>query len=801
MKFTLSWLEDHLITDASLDEILETLTRIGLEVESVWNPGRDLAPFVVGHVVEARQHPNADRLRLCLIDTGSGEPVQVVCGAPNARTGMKGVFAAVGTTIPGTGMALKAGNIRGEASNGMLCSEREMGLSEEHEGIIELPDDAPVGQPFAPVMGLDDPVIDVAVTPNRQDCLGVYGIARDLAAAGLGELREFAPAPVAGSFDSPIKVDLDLLAESPEACPCFVGRYFRGVKNGPSPAWMQRRLRAIGLRPISALVDITNYVTYDLGRPLHVFDAKTVTGNIRPRLARDGETMLALNGKEYTLDATMTVIADEAKAEGLGGVMGGETSGCTEATTDVFLEVALFDPLRTAATGRKLQIESDARYRFERGVDPAMVIPGAEHATRLIQQLCGGAASALVIAGSPEVPPTEVIFRPDRVRTLGGLELDPERQAGILEALGFALDRGDPDRWRVVAPTWRSDVEGEADIVEEVCRIHGLDKVPSVPLPREQVISLPSLSAGQRRVPRAKRALAARGMVECVTWSFTSSAWAALFGGNALKLANPISADLDQMRPSVLPNLLLAAQRNHARGYADLALFEAGPAYRTDKPDGQDLVAGGIRTGQVVGRHWAGGARPVDAFDAKADAIAALAAAGAPVDNLQVVAEAPAWYHPGQSGTLRLGPQNVLAYFGVLHPKVLRAMDVKGPVAGFEAFVEKTPLPKAKAGRAKPRVALSPYQAVERDFAFVVGRDVPADAILRAAKSADKMLIEAAEVFDVYTGTGIADDAKSVAIAVRLQPRERTLTDAEIDAVATKVVAAVSKATGATLRG
>lgn len=802
MKFTLSWLEEHLITDATVDEIADTLTRIGLEVEEVWNPGETMKQFVVGYVVEAKQHPNADRLRVCMVDNGT-ETIQVVCGAPNARTGMKGVFAPSGTTIPGTGLELRATKIRGESSNGMLCSEREMGLSDEHDGIIELPEDAPVGQPFAPVMGLDDPVFDVAITPNRQDCLGVYGIARDLAAAGLGELREFAPETVKGGYESPIKVSLDLFpADAKDACPCFVGRYFRGVKNGPSPDWMQRRLRAIGLRPISALVDITNYVTYDLGRPLHVFDAAHVTGDIRPRLARAGEKLMALNGKEYELDETMTVIADEAKAEGLGGVMGGEESGCTETTTDVFLEVALFDPLRTAATGRKLQIDSDARYRFERGVDPGMVLPGAEHATKLILDLCGGEASDLVIAGSPDVPAKKVIFRPERTATLGGLELDADRQAEILETLGFALDRDDPDRWRVVAPSWRTDVDGEADIVEEVTRIHGLDEVPSVPLPREHVISQPSLTVGQRRVPRAKRALAARGLVECVTWSFTSSSIAALFGGDgSLKLANPISADLDEMRPSILANLLSAAQRNQARGFPDLALFEVGPAYRDMTPKGQDMVAGGVRVGQMVGRNWQGGTRDVDVFDAKADALAALAAAGAPVDSLQVVAEAPAWYHPGQSGTLRLGPQNVLAYFGTLHPRVVEALDVKGPAVGFEVYVEKTPLPKAKAGRAKPRVELLPLQPVERDFAFVVAKDVAADAILRAARSADKKLIDGADVFDVYSGKGIPDDAKSVAIAVRLQPRDKTLTDAEIDAVAAKVVAAVTKATGASLRG
>ena len=801
MKFTLSWLKDHLETDASLQEITDTLTAIGLELEGVEDRAADLAPFTVGYVVEARQHPNADRLRVCVVDTGAGQ-VQVVCGAPNARTGMKGVFAASGTTIPGTGMQLKASKIRGEESNGMLCSEREMGLSDEHDGIIELPEDAPVGAPFAEVAGLNDPVIDINVTPNRQDCLGVRGVARDLAAAGIGTLKAFDPPKHAGAFDSPIGVELDLPEDRANACSCFVGRYFRGVTNGPSPDWMQRRLKAIGLRPISALVDITNYVTFDIGRPLHVFDADTVKGDIRPRMAREGETLLALDGKEYTLDADVTVIADEHGPEGLGGVMGGEASGCTPETQNVFLEVAVFDPIRTASTGRRLGIESDARYRFERGIDQAMVLPGAELATQMILELCGGEASGLVIAGEPDLSRRTCSFRPARVAALGGMQVSEDEQRQILSALGFEVS-GDGESWQVAAPTWRTDVEGEADIVEEICRIAGFDRLPSTPLPRLSVISLPALSLEQRRRPIARRALAARGMLECVTWSFLPQRFAELFGGGRedLRLSNPISSELDAMRPSLLGHLILAAGRNVDRGHDNVALFEVGPQYADPTPEGQAMMASGIRRGMSGERHWSKTARPVDLYDAKADALGVLSAVGAPVASLQVAAEAPGWYHPGRSGVLRLGPKNVLAYFGELHPSVLERLDVAGPVVGMEVFLDNVPLPKGKGLRTRPKLEVSDFPAVRRDFAFLLDADVDAEQVLRAARGADKSLIASVDVFDVYAGKGIPDGQKSIAIAMRLEPRDRTLTDPEIDAVADKLVAAVTKATGATLRG
>ena len=802
MKFTLSWLKDHLDTDASLDEITDALTALGLELEEVHDPAKDLDAFIVGYVVEAKQHPNADRLRVCIVDTGK-EKIQVVCGAPNARTGMKGVFAPAGTHIPGTGVDLKKGVIRGEESNGMLCSEREMGLSDDHEGIIDLPEDAPVGEPFAKLMGLDDPVIDIAITPNRGDCLGVRGVARDLAAADIGTLKPFtATEKIEGTFESPVQWRRDFPKGVEDACPMVVGRYFRGLKNGPSPDWMQRRLMAIGLRPISALVDITNYVTFDLGRPLHVFAADKLEGrSLTMRFAKAGEKIMALDGKEYELEDGMTCIADGKGVHGIGGVMGGEKSGCTADTTEMFLEVALFDPIRTAATGRKLGIESDARYRFERTVDPASALWGAEAAARLVLEICGGEVSKLSIAG--EMPDTDrqVTLRPDRVKTLGGVDMNVEGQRRILEALGFEIDTTEG---QIVAttPSWRPDIDGEACLVEEVLRVNGFDNIPVVPLQRDSSLPKQILTVGQRREGFARKVLAGRGMMEAVTWSFMHEAHAKLFGGvpDSLRLENPISADLSVMRPSILPNLLAAAGRNADRGYGDAGLFEVGPAWRDDTPEGEDILAAGLRTGRSGPRHWAQPPRPIDAFDAKADAMAVLAACGAPVDNLQVSRDAPAWYHPGRSGALRLGP-NVLAWFGELHPRVLKAMDVKGPAAGFEIFIHKAPRPRAKGGKTRPLLRPSPFQPLGRDFAFVVDADVTADSLIRAARGADKVLIADVRLFDIYEGEGVGEGRKSVAIAVTLQPTERTLTDEDIEKVSAAIVAAVTKQTGGTLRG
>ena len=802
MKLTFSWLKDHLDTSADIATIADALTMLGLEVESIEDRAKALAPFTVAYVKEATKHPNADKLRVCIVDTGT-ETVQVVCGAPNARTGMKGVFAPAGSHIPGTNLDLKKGVIRGVESNGMLVSMREMGLSDEHEGIIELPDDAPVGRPFAQLLGLDDPVIDVKMTPDRADCLGVHGIARDLAAAGRGRLRAPNIAAVKGSFDSPILWKRDLPAD-PRACPFVAGRYFRNVRNGASPKWLQDRLTAIGLRPISALVDITNYVTFDLGRPLHVFDAKKLAGDLIMRFAKPGETVLALDGKTYTLDETMTVIADKNQVHGIGGIMGGEYSGCTPETTEVFLEVALFDPTRTAASGRRLGIESDARYRFERGLDPQSAVWGAEVAARLIQEICGGEASQVVSAGELPRFDRRLTLRPDRVRSLGGLDLPVTESQRILQALGFTVNAKD-GVLRCDVPSWRADVEGEADLVEEVLRVHGFDRVPPVPMALETALPEAAITPAQRRVTIAKRALAARGLMEAVTFSFMDGRIAARFTtGNRppVALANPIAADLDVMRPSILPNLLQAAVRNAARGSGDVALFEVGPQYADDTPEGQLLVAAGIRIGSVRPRHWAAHQRAADAFDAKADALALLAVNGAPVDNLQVSTDAPAWYHPGRSGVLRLGP-TVLAQFGELHPRVLRALNVKSAGVGFELFLDRVPQPKAKGNRVsstRPLLQASPYQPVERDFAFVVAAEVPAEKLIRAVKGADKALIQAVSLFDLFEGGSLGAGRKSLAVSVTLQAMDRTLTEQEIAAVSERIVAAAAKATGAELR-
>jgi phenylalanyl-tRNA synthetase beta chain len=805
MKFTLSWLKEHLDTDASVDEIADGLLGVGLEVDSVVNMAGDLAAFTVAKVKEARQHPNADRLRVCDVETADGM-VQVVCGAPNARTGMTGVFAPSGTHIPGTGIDLQKAEIRGVESNGMLCSEREMQISDEHDGIIDLDDGFPIGMPAAEALGLDDPVFDIELTPNRPDALGVRGIARDLAAKGLGTLKPLEVEPVAGTFDSPISVSLNFDDPDNTPCPMFVARYFRGVRNGPSPDWLQRRLRAIGLRPISALVDITNFVTYAYGRPLHVFDADKVHGNIQARLSRPGEKMLALDDKEYEFDDAMTMIADDNGPEAIGGVMGGERSGCTGETVNVFLEAALFDPVRTATTGRKLQLQSDARYRFERGVDPSFVETGAEIGSRLILDLCGGETSHLVISGAAPDTTRNYTLRKERVRALGGIKVPLQEQKTILEGLGFAVTETDVGLDCSVPP-WRPDVHGEADLVEEVCRIVGLDNVPNAPMQRTHATTHPVLTRLQRRTSAARRTLATRGLNEAVTWSFLSEEQAVLFGGGQpeLKLANPISSELSDMRPSLLPNLISAIARNMARGFLDVGLFEIGQAYAGDTPEDETVRAAGVRRGATTERHWSGEMRPVDAFDAKADALAVLEAAGAPVGSLQVVAEAPSWFHPGRAGTFQLGPQNQIAHFGELHPRVIDALEVKTPLVGFELVLNRIPEPKKASSASRPALDASDLQAVSRDFAFVLDESVAAEKVTRAAKGADKTLIAGVSVFDLFDGDKAAQafgaGKKSLAIAVTLQPRQRTLTDEEIDAVSQKVIAQVVKATGGVLRG
>jgi phenylalanyl-tRNA synthetase beta chain len=793
MKFTLSWLKDHLETSAPLSEIATTLTRIGLEVEGIENPAEALAPFFVGEIVEAVQHPNADRLRVCQVNIGKDKLVEVVCGAPNARAGLKTAFAAPGSVIPATGDVLKVGAIRGVTSNGMLCSTRELKLGEDHDGIMELPADAVPGAPIGPLLGLNDPVIEINLTPNRADCAGVRGVARDLAAAGLGTLKPLSVEPVPVSFNGALKIAI----EDEAACPLYLGRTVRGVKNGPSPKWLQDRLSAIGLRPISALVDITNYFTFDRNRPLHVFDAAKVHGTtLTVRSAHDGETIAALNGKDYTLSPGMTAIADARGVDGLGGIIGGMASGCAPETTDVYVECALFDPKRTAATGRTLQVNSDARYRFERGLDPAAVFDGIEAATRMILDLCGGEASEVVVAGAAPDWKRTISFRPTRVASLGGVGVPPERQQEILAALGCEIEE-EPAALQVVPPSWRGDIEGEADLVEEVLRIEGYDRIPETPLPRLHAIARPAVDAAQRRVPWSKRLLASRGLEEAVTWSFMDKKVAALFGAaESLELVNPISADLSVMRPSILPNLIAAASRNAARGYPDAALFEVGPVFAEG---GQSTVATGIRTGESRGRHWTGKAKAVDAFDAKADALALLESLGLDTAKLVTEANPPDWFHPGQAGVLKLGP-TVLATFGTIHPDILDAIGFDGPCVGFTVELGAVPLPRRK-GTERPQLVLSPFQPLRRDFAFIVAETVTADKLIRAVRGADKAMIVDARLFDVYTGQGIEPGMKSLAVEVTLQPAERTLTDAEIEAVAARIVAAATKETGATLRG
>jgi phenylalanyl-tRNA synthetase beta chain len=806
MKFTLSWLKDHLETNASLDEIVETLTRIGLEVEGVEDKAKALAPYKVAYVVSAVQHPNADRLRVCMVDTGEGEPIQVVCGAPNARTGMKSVFAPPGTYIPGKNITLGVGTIRGVESKGMLCSGSELEISDDHDGIIDLPEDAPVGQAYASYARLDDPVIEINLTPNRPDCTSIHGIARDLAAAGLGTLKGDAVAPVQGKGACPVSVTLDFSGEDAKLCPAFALRLVRGVKNGPSPEWMQRRLLAIGLRPINALVDITNYITFDRGRPLHVFDLKKVKGNLTVRRAKEGEEVLALDTRTYKLDPSIVVIADDNGVESIGGLMGGEHSGSDEGTTDVLIESALWDPLNIAQTGRRLGIITDARYRFERGVDPAFTVPGLDLATQMVIDLCGGEPSEALISGKVPDATRVIDFPWSEVPRLSGLDVQSSESEDILKKLGFQV-QGSGERVSVTAPSWRPDIEGKADLVEEVIRIAGVDRIEPKPLPRlEDVVSKPILTLIQKRTRLARRSLAVRGLVEAVTWSFIAKDEAELFGGGdaRLKLANPIAAELSDMRPSLLPGLLKAAQRNADRGLGDVALFEVGQTFASDEPEGQSIKAAAVRRGTAraegVGRHWDGGAQSVDAFDAKADVLALLAALGIPSGGLQIVAGGPAWFHPGRSGTLQFGPKNVVGAFGEVHPKVLKALDLKGPLVAFELNLDALPPPKAKPTKMKPKLTLPDFQPLTRDFAFVVGRDVAAGDIVKAAQGAERQLIVGVDVFDIYEGTGIDPDKKSVAIAVTLQPTEKTLTDVEIEAVSAKIVGEVSKKTGAVLR-
>ncbi|NEI68574.1 phenylalanine--tRNA ligase subunit beta [Rhizobium lusitanum] len=807
MKFTLSWLKEHLETDATLDEICARLTMIGLEVEDVDDKAA-FKPFVIAKVLSAEKHPQADRLKVLMVDTGSGAPVQVVCGAPNARAGLVGAFAAPGIYVPGIDVTLAIGNIRGVESRGMMCSEKELEISDSHDGIIDLPEDAPVGTSFASYAGLDDPVIEINLTPNRPDCTSVFGIARDLAASGLGTLKSPA-APsfaVEGETTTELRIDLD----DARLCPGFALRLVRGVKNGPSPKWMQQRLLAIGLRPISALVDITNYMTFDQGRPMHVFDAAKVKGNLVVRRAMDGETVLALDEREYKLNPSNVVISDDNGVESIGGIMGGEHSGCDENTTDVLIESALWDPMNIAKSGRSLGIITDARYRFERGVDPEYMVPGLERTTELVLACCGGTAAKARVEGYKGYEAKVVDFPLSEVKRLTGLEVSADESKSILTKLGFSVS-GSGERVSVAVPSWRPDVDGKADLVEEIMRIHGVDNIKPQPLSSHNAVNGKILTTLQIRTRTAKRALASRGMLEAVTWSFISEDQAKLFGGgsNALKLANPIAADMSDMRPSLLPGLLSAAQRNADKGYGDVAIFEVSGTYENDTPAGQRRVAGGIRRGTATlagaGRMWSnaakGGGKPVDVFDAKADALAVIEACGLPMGNIQIEQGGPAWYHPGRSGTIKMGPKVVLGYFGEFHPKTLEALDVSGALAGFEVYVDAMPEPKKKATRTKPALELSPFQAVKRDFAFVVDKSVEAGAVVRAAVGADRKLVTGVNVFDIFEGASLGEGKKSIAIEVQIQPAERTLTDEDFEALTQKIVANVTKSTGGVLRG
>lgn len=801
MKFTLSWLKEHLDTEASLDEITYALTDLGLEVEGVVNPAAKLAPFTIAKVIAAEQHPDADRLRVCRVVSDEGEK-QIVCGAPNARAGITVVLCKPGDYVPGIDVTLSVGKIRGVESQGMMASERELELSDEHNGIIELPS-GEVGQKFTDWLAANrpetiDPVIEIKITPNRPDALGVAGIARDLAARGLGKVKPRKLEKVAGSFESPIKVSI--APETAErACPHFTGRLIRGVRNGPSPQWLQKRLTAIGLRPISTLVDITNFFTFDLNRPLHVFDAAKVKGDLVIRAAREGESLLALDGKTYDLKPSMTVIADDQGLQSLGGIMGGEASGCDETTRDVFLEAAYFDPILTAATGRALKINSDARYRFERGVDPAFTEAGIELATRMVLDLCGGEASELLVAG--KALDTRRAYRLDcaRVESLVGMEIAAQTQRATLEALGFQLE-GDM-AW---VPSWRPDVLGEADLVEEVARIASLTKLQGRPLRRvDPGVLRPILTPLQQRERAARRTIAGLGYNECLTYSFIDQAAAELFGGgtDAVRIDNPISSEMTHLRPDLLPGLLRAAARNQARGFNDLALAEIGPVFTGGEPGEQALHATGLLVGASAARDPYGSRRPVDIYDAKADAEAVLAALGAPA-KVQISRKIASWWHPGRSGAIALGP-NVLASFGEVHPRILAAMGVKGPAVAFSVQIANVPSPKIKTPTRAPLV-ISDLQAVERDFAFVVDAKTEALTAVNAAQGADKVLIETVRVFDQFTGekaeAQMGEGKKSIALTVRLQPVAATLTDADIEAVSAKIIDKVTKATGGTLR-
>jgi phenylalanyl-tRNA synthetase beta chain len=792
MKFTLSWLKEHLDTDADLDIVLEKLTAVGLEVEGLENPGDALEGFRIAQVVSAEKHPNADKLQLLKVDTGSGDPVQVVCGAPNARKGMVGVFAAPGTYVPGIDVTLGPAKIRDVESFGMMCSERELELSDEHEGVIDLDESvaAHIGDSYVEWAGLDDPVIDIAITPNRQDCMGVRGVARDLAAAGLGTLKPLAVPTIAGEGAPSIEIRTD----DPEGCPAFFGRTVAGVANGASPDWMQKRLRAIGQKPISALVDITNYIMIDHGRPLHVYDRTTLGDAIFARRATDGEKVVALNGKEYTLDDSMTVIADEKGVHDIGGIMGGEHSGVQDDTSEIVIECAYFDPPRISRTGQKLGLMSDARARFERGVDPAFLGDGLAIATQLVLDMCGGTPSESVEAGALPDDSRTIDYDPTLSATLGGLAIPNDTQRASLEALGFGVEGDGP--FRVTPPSWRRDIVGAPDLVEEVLRLESLDAIPSVALPRADGVATPTASPEQKRERMVRRAAAARGLNEAVNWSFIPESEAALTGEAPWILANPISEDMKVMRTSMIPGLAAAAKRNADRGAASIRLFEIGRRYLEEE---ERATLGLILVGEKAARHWQGNEAPFDVYDAKAEILALLEAAGAPIGNLQLFGDASSLYHPGRSARLCLGPKNMLAEFGELHPATLKALDLDGPAMAGEIYLDAIPMGR-NSGHMRKAFTPPALQAVTRDFAFLVDAESCADTLLRAIKGADKQSLVGARIFDVFAGEGVPDGKLSIAIEVTLQPQDKSFTEEDLKAISDKVVAAAAKV-GGELRG
>lgn len=794
MKFTLSWLKEHLDTQASVEEISETLTKIGLEVEEVVNPAKGLEAFVTAKVEDVQNHPDSDHLHILKVNDGK-QVLQVVCGAPNVSLGMVGVLAHVGVMIPAFGEKIEVGKIRGVESFGMMCSEKELGIGENHDGIISLPEDTKIGVPVTDVLSVD-PVFDISITPNHAECLGVYGVARDLAAAGLGILKPLNISKQNNVFKSPINVKIEDLS----ACPTYVGRYIRGVNNrAETPKWMRDRLTAIGLRSISPLVDITNYINYDLARPLHVFDADKLKGDICVRMAKEGEKFVSLEDKEYALDSKSLGICDDEGIQCLAGIMGGADKGCLEDTVNVFLECALFEPVCIARTGRKFQIDSDSRYRYERWVDPMSNVSGSDYATQLILQICGGEASEQVVAGAENYIKKTAYLRPERMKNFAGVEVSKEKIMEILSKLGFEVaDEG--DKVRAVVPSWRGDIEGEHDLVEEIVRMIGLDAIPAEPLPHD---GFPKqvLTPEQHRVVAVKHELADRGMYETITWSFTDSKLCETFltGKEKVALCNPITTELDIMRPSILPNLLLGLKGNIVRGYPNVSLFEVGPAFYGRKPMEQNMVACGIRSGSTDKKNWYGEERAYDVFDAKADALAAIAAASGPFDSAQVSTDAPQYYHPGRSGALRLG-KNVLAYFGELHPSLLKKFGIKQRVVAFEVILDNIPMPRGGADKARKKLSLLPFQPVDKDMAFIVDKTVKAADVIAAAKNADRTHISDVRIFDVYEGENLPEGKKSLALALTFQPVENTFSDSDIEVLMNKVCVEIGKKFGGELR-